>query len=106
MRFDQVENDLCRTDAVDAEYLVALARTPLKHVPEHFFLLIQRVIAAWARVDADFSYIPGFRQVFVPQRYFVSALVDELRMQTQRSSDVTGRLSYVRFTDFVMVGCS
>jgi hypothetical protein len=32
--------------------------------------------------------------------------VDELRMQTQRSSDVTGRLSYVRFTDFVMVGCS
>ena len=80
MRFDQVEHDLCRTGAVDAEYLVAIERAPLKHVNEDFLLLIQRVIVAWTRVDADFSYIPGFRQVLVPQRDFVSPLVDELRM--------------------------
>jgi hypothetical protein len=72
---------------MDAEHLVAIARAPLKDMLEDLPLQIEGVIVPRTRVDADFSYIPRFRQILVPERDFGLPLVNELRVKAQRGPD-------------------
>jgi hypothetical protein len=52
---------------MNAEYLIAMPRAPLKHMHEHFLLEIERTIVAGASVNPYFSYISSLRQVLIPQ---------------------------------------
>jgi len=67
MQLNQIEHEFRRPDAMNAEYLIAMPRAPLKHMHEHFLLEIERTIVAGASVNPYFSYISSLRQVLIPQ---------------------------------------
>jgi len=53
-------------------------------------LPVKRTIKSGPCVEADLSDVTCSRQQFLPERNFVAALSDELRMKSQSCSDVAG----------------